>query len=123
MTKYDTRHGRTFAIEELKIPYRKSKRKQFNPEWVKLPLSWISRLQHSRRIGVYKLAHIILREALKCRYWGGEVVLSTEVTGMIRSTKLRAARDLARLGLIQILRDGNNALRVIPLLSIIEKRE
>jgi hypothetical protein len=54
---------------------------------------------------------------------GGEVVLSTEVTGMIRSTKLRAARDLARLGLIQILRDGNNALRVIPLLSIIEKRE
>jgi hypothetical protein len=121
MTEYDTRHGRTFAVGEIETPYHKSKRKQFKLEWTKLPLSWLPRLHQSRRTETYKLAHIILVEAIKCQYWGGEITLSTEVTGMTRSTKLRAARELARLGLVKIIRDGNKALRVIPLLYFRKK--
>jgi hypothetical protein len=116
--------GCTIKVEELETLSRKSKRKQFKLEWVKFPLSWFSRLQHSRRVEAYRLAFIILREVFKCQVGGGEIILSTEVTRMKRSTKLKAARELARLGLIKIIRDGNKALRVVPLLStIIEKKE
>jgi hypothetical protein len=108
--------GRTIEIEELEIPYRKPKRKQFKPEWVKLPTHWSSRLHHTKRIETYRLAHTILEEVFKCQIRGGEIVLSTEVTRMSRQCKLNAARDLKRLGLIEIIRDGNKALRVIPLL-------
>jgi hypothetical protein len=43
-------------------------------------------------------------------------VLSTQVTGMCRQTKARAAEELAELGLIRLKKGGTKALKamIIP---------
>jgi hypothetical protein len=116
MKQYDTRHGKTFEVVELNTGHipKKSKRKQFEPEWIKLPLHWVKALRRSRSVRAYELAHTILVEAFK-NHNRGEVVLSTEATGMPRNSKVRAARELARLGLIKTLSEGNQAVRVTPI--------
>ena len=60
----------------------KSKRSAFKPGWVKLPVRWVEALRQSRSASTYHLALIILIEAFKREQIGGEIVLSTEVTGM-----------------------------------------
>ena len=80
----------------------KRKHQPFNAEWVRLPGIWISTLEQSRSVGTFKLAHRILREAFKRQHVGGQIVLSRKVTGLPSSTTVRAARELTRLGLIQI---------------------
>ena len=94
----------------------KPKRKPFNAQWVKLPAMWIDRLGHTRSVGTCKLAHRILKEAFKRERVGGKIVLSRKVTGLPCSTTVRAARELAKLGLIQIEQSGNRAIRVVNLL-------
>jgi hypothetical protein len=113
--EYDTRHGRTFAVMELEDKCKpKRKRRQFEPKWVKLPRHWITSLRSSKSAKTYELAHIILWEAFKRQYVGGEIILSTEVTDMPRCTKLRAAKQLEELGLIRLLPNRRRALRVVP---------
>jgi hypothetical protein len=51
---------------------------------------------------------------------GGEVVLSTETTGLSRQVRARAVKELRELGLIVTEQKGNKAVRVI---SIIVKEE
>lgn len=94
----------------------KRKHQPFKAEWVRLPAMWINRLEQSRSVGAYKLAHRILREAFKRQHVGGEIVLSCKVTGLPCSTTVRAARELAALGLIQTQQSGNRAIRVVDLL-------
>ena len=95
---------------------RTTKRKPFKVDWVKLPDYWIEQLEQSRRVGPYKLAHRILREAFKQQYRGGEIVLSTAVTGMPRTTRHDAAKEMVALGLIRIKQEGSQAARVTELL-------
>jgi hypothetical protein len=113
--EYDPNHG--FEVVEVDTGYvpKKSKRKQFKPEWIKLPIHWVEALQRSRSQKAFTLAHIILVEAFKNHRNGKEVVLSTEVTGMPRYAKIRAAKELARLGLIKLHCNGNQAIRVTPI--------
>ena len=92
---------------------RKSKRPAFKSQWVKLPVKWVEMLKKSTSANVYRLAFIILIEAFKREQTGGEIVLSSEVTGMYRNTRARAAAELVRLGLITIKREGREAIRVI----------
>src|SRR5262245_9650414 len=92
------------------------KHQQFKTEWVKLPAIWIDRLEQSKSASTYKLAHRILREAFKREQVGGQIVLSRKVTRLPSSTTVRAARELAKLGLIQIQQSGNKAIRVTNLL-------
>jgi hypothetical protein len=94
----------------------KRKHPPFKVEWVRLPALWINRLEQSRSVGTCKLAHRILREAFKRQHVGGEIVLSRKVTGLPCSTTVRAARELAKLGLIQIQQSGNKAIRIVDLL-------
>jgi hypothetical protein len=61
-----------------------------------------------------------LKEAFRREYVGGEIVLSTEVTGLSRKVRCRAVKKLVKLGLIEIEQNGNQATRVI---SIIEKEK
>jgi hypothetical protein len=94
----------------------KRKHQPFKTEWVRLPALWIARLEQSNSVSTHKLAHRILREAFKREQVGRQIVLSRKVTGLPCSTTVRAARELAKLGLIQIQQSGNKALRVTNLL-------
>jgi hypothetical protein len=115
------RDGRPIAIDTINTatPARK-KRKPFEVIFVKLPKYWIDQLHHARKLSTVKLAHVILREAFKRQHVGGEIVLSTEVTGLSRQVKARAVNELRELGLIETEQNGNQAVRVI---SIIEREE
>ena len=95
---------------------RKHQHQPFKTEWVRLPALWIARLEQSNSVSTHKLAHRILREAFKREQVGRQIVLSRKVTGLPCSTTVRAARELAKLGLIQIQQSGNKALRVTNLL-------
>lgn len=81
---------------------------------------WMDRLEQSKSVSTYKLAHRILREAFKRAHVGGQIVLSRKVTGLPCSTIVRAAGELAKLGLIQIQQSGNKAIRVMSLLLLKE---
>jgi hypothetical protein len=120
--RYVVSHGRRIAVETLDLgttPKKKKRHKPFRAEWVKLPLDWAEALRRSKSANTYHLALAILFEAFRRKHVGGEIVLSTVLTRMQRCTKMRAARELARLGLIQIEQNGQKAFRV----SIIIKRE
>lgn len=79
--------------------------KSFEPLWVKLPRHWFTALLNTNSANTYRLAHLILWEAFKRKYTGGEIVLSTQVTkGMPRNSKIRAAEELSELGLIRIVK-------------------
>jgi hypothetical protein len=93
----------------------KRKHQPFKTEWVRLPAIWIDRLEQSNSSSTHKLAHRILMEAFKREQIGGQIVLSRKVTGLSCSTAVRAARELAKLGLIQIQQSGNKAIRVTNL--------
>jgi hypothetical protein len=113
MSPYMMREGRRIEIGEIDLsPILKKRRKPFQPKWVKLTLRWAEGLRQSKNNGTYQLAHIILLEAFKCEQIGGEIVLSLAVTGMPHTTRIRAAKELVELGLIQTERRGRQALRV-----------
>jgi hypothetical protein len=117
MSPYVWREGRRIETVELNTSPVLKSRKSFQPEWVKLPRRWVEVLRQSKSIGTYQLAHIILFEAFKREQIGGEIVLSSAMTGMSQTTRRRAAKELAELGLIQIeKRRGRQALRVVSLI-------
>jgi hypothetical protein len=117
--RWEWAHGKYIEVETLDPPPNKSgriKRKPFEIDWVKLPNFWIEQLEQSRCPGTYKLAMRILREDFKRQYIGGELVLSTAVTGVPRATRYSAIREMVELGLIRIKQEGNKAVRVTTLL-------
>jgi hypothetical protein len=117
------REGRAIEVveKEPKTPLKQTRRKQFQTEFTMMPKWWIDVLRRSKsHRRTWELASLILDEAFRCEFTGNEIVLSQVVTnGMPRNTKVRAAEELERLGLIRIIRDGNKALRVI----IFKKKE
>ena len=117
---YVYRDGKKIAVDTINTLATAQRRKPFEVSFVKLPACWIERLEGSNNPGTFKLAHRILKEAFKRRYVGGDIVLSTEVTGLSRKVRCRAVKELVRLGLIEIEQNGNQAVRVK---SIIEKEE
>jgi hypothetical protein len=113
MNHYEIRNGQrieTVVLNPDIIP--KKRRKPFKAHWVKFPLEWIEVLQRSKSKGAYQLALAILLEALKRQYCSGEIVLSTTVTRMSRATRMRAAKELVELGLIETEHKGKHAMRV-----------
>ena len=113
--RYVIRHGRRIEVEEHKPDtgeQKKRRRKPFEVKWVKLPRRWAEVLRTSERIATYRLAHIILFEAFKHDQIGREVVLSSTVTKMPREARRHAASELVEFGLIEVERNGCQALRV-----------
>jgi hypothetical protein len=94
---------------------KQDKQKQFQPQWVKFPASWIKALRPCRSLNVYRLALVIHLEAFKRSHTGGEIVLSKETTGIPRSSRVRAVNELVKLGLVRVRKDGNHAIRIIKL--------
>jgi len=105
---------------EMPPPPTKTKRRPFRTEWVKLTRRWSMALRQSNSVNTYHLALVILFEDFKRKQFGRDfIVLSRAVTGMSSRTGIRAANELAQLGLIKIIKHGNRALRV----TIIIKKE
>ena len=116
---YVMRHGRQIEIVTINpdpSPISRRRRKSFEPWFVKLPRHWISALRRSKSARTWELAVIILWEAFKDKRGTGEVILSSQVTGMPGSTRRRAARELVELGLITVAEEQTQTLRamVIP---------
>jgi hypothetical protein len=118
-TSYVTAHGKRIAVETLpsKTP-APGRRKPFKVEWVKLPYYWIERLDRSKSANTLKLANHILREVYKREQIGGDVILSTEVTGLPRQSRSRAIKEMVKLKLIEVEQCGNRAFRVTRLLGM-----
>jgi hypothetical protein len=98
---------------------RKSRRSpdKFEVEFLQVPLWWIGALGEARCIGTGTLALKILAADFKnehCSY-PKETVLSSEMTGMPHTTRIRVIRELVRLGLIGVEQMGNQAPRVFPM--------
>jgi hypothetical protein len=92
-----------------------TKRRPFKAQWARFPLRWFEALQRSKSASTYQLALVILFEGFKREQVGGEIVLSMEVTKMPSTTRIRATKELVRLGLIEVSRHGRQAARVIKL--------
>ena len=93
----------------------KKDQQRFKPQWVKLPARWAEALRRSKSASTYQLALTVLLEAFKREQLGGEIILSMKTTGMPSSTRARAVRELVKLGLITVKRDGRQAVRIINL--------
>ena len=117
------RHGKCIAVDTLDTATPAMKRKPFEVQFVKLPDYWIERLERSNNPGTFKLAHRILKDEFKCQYVGGEIVLSTEATGLSRKVRSKAVKELVGLGLIKIEQNGNQAVRVTNLLLREEEKK
>jgi hypothetical protein len=118
---YVVRYGRQIEVETIQLPPR-PRRKGFEPRFVQVPRHWISALGRSNSVNTYRLALLVLFAAFKNKQRNGVVTLSTAMTGMPRNTKMRAARELADLGLIQLLGSEAGALRA-RIISNKNKRE
>src|SRR6516162_1632228 len=83
------------------------RRKQFKAKWCRFPLAWRKALREAKSAGTtYDLALAILSEAFKREHVGGEIVLSTKITGMPRSTRRKAMKELVKLGLVKLYPEG-----------------
>ena len=110
--RYAVRNGYRFEIGNLELDRQpETKRKAFEPEFAKLPFHWTQALKGANG-ATYELAIAIQLEVFQCERMGGEIVLSTEMTGISHSNRYRAALELEQLGLIKLSRKGNQALRV-----------
>lgn len=96
----------------------KPRRKKFQANFVIFPVRWIDALARANANGnTYELALRLLVEAHARAHLGGDVVLSSEVTGLPRNSKYRAARKLQALGLIRIEPRGVKQSPVIRVLA------
>lgn len=121
--KYVHRHGKRIAVETINACTSGKGRKPFSVQFVKLPTYWIEQLEQSNNPGAFKLAHRILKDEFKCQYVGGEIVLSSEATGLSRKVRSKAVKELVGLGLIKIKQNGNQAVRVTKLLLREEEKK
>jgi hypothetical protein len=110
------RHGQRIAIETISTTTPGRERKPFEVRFVKLYSCWIDRLERSKNPGTFKLFLRILKADFRRQIVGGELVLSTEATGLSRKVRSRAIKELVELGLIEIQQNGNQAVRVTKLI-------
>src|SRR5262249_3252233 len=110
------RYGKRIAVVAITAAPPPKRRNPFKVQFVKLPGFWMERLERSNSPGTFKLAHCILREEFKRQHVGGEIVLSTEATGLSRKVRSKAVKELVGLGLIKIDQRGNQAVRVTDIL-------
>jgi hypothetical protein len=122
---YVTRAGRRIEVETLNTGTSSPrKRTPFKAQFAMVPLRWVETLRRSKSASTYQLALVILLEAFKLEAFkrkGSEITLSSTVTEMPRNTKMKAARELADLGLIEIKQTGNQALRISIISTTIEE--
>ena len=117
---YSPALGRRVAVEALRTSEQppRQKRKPFKVNWFKHPTWWVE-VMRDASAGAHLLASIILIEDFRCEYTKGDIVLSSEMTGMSQTTRRRAVKELVELGLITVKQIGNEA----PLVVTVHKRQ
>ena len=101
---YVMRHGRRIEIETVDTGIAPKPRKGFVMRWVKLPRHWITGLGRSESVNTYRLAHRILWAAYEDKRGNGVVTLSKRLAlEMPRNTRIRAAQELIKFGLIVLI--------------------
>jgi hypothetical protein len=115
--KHVYRGGQRITVETVRTAIPVRERKRFEVQFVKLYNCWIERLALSQNPGTFKLFFHILKADFKRQITGGEIVLSTEATGLSRKVRSRAIKELVERRLIEIEQRGNQAVRVTKLLS------
>lgn len=96
-------------------PPKTTKRKPFQTQWTRLPLSWLIALRQTKSASAKQLAMEILFAEFRRKYTNGEVVLSEATTGLPHPTRTMAIRELVQLGLIEVEQHGREATRVVRL--------
>jgi hypothetical protein len=93
-----------------------AKRRKFQAQWARLPLSWLIALRQTKNASAKQLAMEILFAEFRREYTGGdEIVLSAATTKLPHPTRTIAIRELVRLGLIDVEQHGREAARVVRL--------
>jgi hypothetical protein len=99
-------------------PVRKGQRQPFEVQFVQVPIYWVRQLERHNSAALYHLAHYILEQDHKRRYFcGGEIILSTEATGLPRQTRGWAIKIMVEAKMISVSQSGNQAVRVVELLN------
>ena len=109
--KYVYRHGKRIAVDTLDTG-APARRGQFKARFVKLPYHWAERLKRCNSPGTFKLAFQILLADFKRQNVGGEIILSAKTTGLSRTVRSKATKELVVLGLIEVGQEGNQAAKV-----------
>jgi predicted transcriptional regulator len=116
--KYVHRHGKWIAVEALSTSAPTKEQRPFEVRFVKFYDYWMERLERSKNPGTFKLFLRILKADFKRQITGGELVLSTEATGLSRKVRSKAIKELVELGLIETEQSGNQAVRVTKLILL-----
>jgi hypothetical protein len=103
---------RWIEVEAVLAGPARARRKQFQAQWVRFPLSWLVALRQAKSGYVWRLATEILFAEFRRQHTDGEIVLSEAATGLPHPARRRAIQTLVRLGLIEVEHDGRQAKRV-----------
>jgi hypothetical protein len=111
-------HGKSFqqrfCSKPENVPLQATATKKWRRRFVRMPWSWVERLQKVKRVSTYRLALVLVYE--DWRSGGKPITLSnvfTHAEGLSRRSKWRAIADLESLGLIQVKRHQRRAPRVV----------
>jgi hypothetical protein len=113
---YQVRRGRFIEYETLNPIEPKKPRAGFQARWAKLPKYWVEALRRVNQANTLKLALRILFETTTLELEGKRgvrITLSSGMTGMPRSSRKRAVRELVKLDLIDVEQRGREAPRVL----------
>ena len=106
-----------FNLAALRVdpPDSRLRRKpnRWRRQYVRLPWSWVERLQGARRVSTYRVALLAAYE--HWRSGGRPLVLSnvlSEAEGLSRRSKWNAVAELERLGLVRVERRAGRSPRL-----------
>ena len=120
-TLYSPALGRHIDVgDDLGADIKPGKRRA-EPKFVQVSKYWSDQLKQTRSWVTYRLALEILRQDFRRKkYPDEEIILSAERTGISNGdARRRAARDLERLGLIEVTQRHKAAARVTRLIRAI----
>jgi hypothetical protein len=118
---YSPGFGRQIEVgEDLGVDIKPGKRRA-EPKFVQMSKYWMDQLEEARNLATYRLALRILRmDYRRKKYSDEEIVLSAEHTGINNGdARRKAARELVRLGLIEVAQRHKAAARVTRLVRAI----
>jgi hypothetical protein len=104
---------RWVEVAEVPTDAQRPRRKPFRTQWVRLTVEWLEVLLQTKSASTVQLAMEILVAEFRQRHIGGEIVLSAALSKLPSTTRRRAARELVKLGLIEVAQSGRQATRVV----------
>jgi hypothetical protein len=121
LDRFKTKPRAASNVVQLK---RSQPNSEENQDWVQLPKKWVEALWRSKSAYTIKLAHLILLAEYSQRRSHKKIKLTKETTGMSRSPRHRAVKELVKLGLIETEKVGEGrSIRVTQVNHLIENKK